>query len=54
MGPDYRVLIKRARKAAHEYKLYYGFEIPTAQLVTSHALREYVSRYPLVVPSLYS
>ena len=33
MGPDYRVLIKRARKAAHEYKLYYGFEIPTAQLV---------------------
>lgn len=33
MGPDYRVLIKRARKAAQEYKLYYGFEIPTAQLV---------------------
>jgi 20S proteasome subunit alpha 2 len=33
MGPDYRVLIKRARKAAHEYKLYYGADIPTAQLV---------------------
>ena len=31
---DYRVLIKRARKAAHEYKLYYGLEIPTAQLVS--------------------
>ena len=34
MGPDYRVLIKRARKAAHEYKLYYGSDIPTAQLVS--------------------
>jgi hypothetical protein len=34
MGPDYRVLVKRARKAAHEYKLYYGFEIPTDQLVS--------------------
>jgi 20S proteasome alpha/beta subunit len=33
MGPDYRVLIKRARKAAHEYKLYYGADIPTSQLV---------------------
>ena len=42
MGPDYRVLIKRARKAAHEYKLYYGSDIPTAQLVISQTrnLRE--------------
>ena len=36
MGPDYRVLIKRARKAAEEYMLYHGSEIPTAQLVKRH------------------
>ena len=36
MGPDYRVLVKRARKAAEEYMLYHGSEIPTAQLVKPH------------------
>lgn len=33
MGPDYRVLVKRARRAAQQYQLMYGTEIPTAQLV---------------------
>jgi len=33
MGPDYRVLVKSARKAAHGYKLLYGCDIPTAELV---------------------
>lgn len=33
MGPDYRLLVKRARKMAQEYYLVYGQQIPTAQLV---------------------
>ena len=33
MGPDYRVLVKRARRAAQQYQLMYGTEIPTGQLV---------------------
>ena len=33
MGPDYRVLVRRARRMAHEYKLEKGEDIPTAQLV---------------------
>ncbi|XP_041371743.1 proteasome subunit alpha type-2-like [Gigantopelta aegis] len=33
MGPDYRVLVRRARKLAQQYYLTYCEEIPTAQLV---------------------
>jgi len=33
MGPDYRVLVKRARRVAQQYQLMYGTEIPTSQLV---------------------
>ena len=33
MGPDYRLLVGKARKIAQEYLLSYGEEIPTSQLV---------------------
>ena len=33
MGPDYRLLLKTARKAAQTYQLQYGERIPTVQLV---------------------
>ncbi|CAG0897227.1 unnamed protein product [Cyprideis torosa] len=33
MGPDYRLLVRRARKIAQEYHLMYNEEIPTSQLV---------------------
>jgi len=33
MGPDYRLLVRRARKIAQEYWLMYDEEIPTPQLV---------------------
>jgi len=33
MGPDYRLLVKTARKAAQSYQLMYGERIPTVQLV---------------------
>ncbi|XP_046330936.1 proteasome subunit alpha type-2 [Haliotis cracherodii] len=33
MGPDYRVLVRRARKLAQQYYLTYQEQIPTAQLV---------------------
>ena len=38
MGPDYRVLVRRARKMAQEYMLEKGEEIPTAQLVSRVAM----------------
>eukprot|EP00094_Tigriopus_californicus_P000018 TCALIF_00018-PA protein Name:"Similar to PSMA2 Proteasome subunit alpha type-2 (Homo sapiens)" AED:0.14 eAED:0.14 QI:0/0/0/1/1/1/4/0/234 len=33
MGPDYRLLVRRARKMAQDYLLMYGETIPTSQLV---------------------
>lgn len=33
LGPDYRLLVKRARKIAQQYWLTYGESIPTTQLV---------------------
>ncbi len=33
MGPDYRLLVRRARKMAADYQLMYAESIPTAQLV---------------------
>ncbi len=33
MGPDYRLLVRRARKMAQDYQLTYESPIPTAQLV---------------------
>ena len=43
MGPDYRVLIKAARKRAVSYELLYGEEIPTVQLVMriAEVMQEY-------------
>ena len=43
MGPDYRVLVARARKMAHAYKLEKGEDIPTSQLVSKVAtvMQEY-------------
>lgn len=38
MGPDYRLLVKRARKMAQQYYLVYQQEIPTAQLVQKVAM----------------
>jgi len=38
MGPDYRVLIRRARKIAQQYQLEKGEDIPTAQLVSRVAM----------------
>ena len=38
MGPDYRVLIRRARKIAQSYQLEKGEDIPTAQLVSRVAM----------------
>merc|ERR1712212_840422 len=38
MGPDYRLLVRRARKMAQDYYLMYHETIPTAQLVYRVAL----------------
>jgi len=38
MGPDYRVLVKQARKMAQQYLLVYREPIPTAQLVQRVAM----------------
>merc|ERR1712048_685030 len=37
-GPDYRLLVRRARKMAQDYQLIYHEPIPTAQLVYRVAL----------------
>jgi len=43
MGPDYRVLIRQARKLAQQYFLTYQENIPTAQLVqrVANVMQEY-------------
>lgn len=43
LGPDYRVLVKKARKLAQQYILMYGEEIPTEQLVqrVASVMQEY-------------
>jgi len=43
MGPDYRLLVKNARKEAQSYQLMYGEEIPVMQLVqrVSNVMQEY-------------
>jgi 20S proteasome alpha/beta subunit len=38
MGPDYRLLVKGARKMAQQYYLVYREPIPTAQLVQRVAM----------------
>lgn len=38
MGPDYRLLVKQARKMAQQYLLVYREPIPTAQLVQRVAM----------------
>jgi 20S proteasome subunit alpha 2 len=38
MGPDYRLLVKKARKMAQQYYLVYEEPIPTAQLVQRVAM----------------
>lgn len=57
MGPDYRLLVKRARKMAQQYQLMYDEPIPTAQLVQRIAMvmQEYTqSGYVLVLYSTVS
>jgi 20S proteasome subunit alpha 2 len=46
MGPDYRVLVKAARKLAQQYELTYSEEIPTAQLVqrVANVMQEYTQQ----------
>lgn len=46
MGPDYRVLVKAARKLAQQYYLTYEEQIPTAQLVQRVAgiMQEYTQQ----------
>lgn len=43
MGPDYRLLVKKARKEAAQYQLKFEEEIPTALLVQEVAsvMQEY-------------
>ncbi|OQR66664.1 proteasome subunit alpha type-2-like [Tropilaelaps mercedesae] len=43
LGPDYRLLVKRARKIAQQYWLTYDEPIPTTQLVqkVAHIMQEY-------------
>lgn len=43
MGPDYRLLIRRARKIAQQYFLMYNEPIPTSQLVqkVAYIMQEY-------------
>uniref|UniRef100_A0AC34FD33 Proteasome subunit alpha type n=1 Tax=Panagrolaimus sp. ES5 TaxID=591445 RepID=A0AC34FD33_9BILA len=43
MGPDFRLLVKRARKIAIQYELMFGEEIPTTELVSRLAavMQEY-------------
>lgn len=43
MGPDYRVLVRQARKIAQQYATMYGEAIPTAQLVqrVAYIMQEY-------------
>lgn len=38
MGPDYRLLVKQARKIAQQYQLIYQEPVPTAQLVQRVAM----------------
>lgn len=43
MGPDYRLLVNRARKLAQKYSLIYHESIPTSQLVQkiAYIMQEY-------------
>merc|ERR1711893_79777 len=43
MGPDYRVLVRRARKMVQDYQLMYEEQIPTAQIVqrVASVMQEY-------------
>lgn len=43
MGPDYRLLVRKARKIAQQYFLIYGESIPTTQLVqrVAQIMQEY-------------
>ena len=49
MGPDYRLLVRRARKMAQDYRLMYEEDIPTAQLVQRVATVMQVSRSDLSI-----
>uniref|UniRef100_A0A6B2G5Q8 Proteasome subunit alpha type-2 (Trinotate prediction) n=1 Tax=Myxobolus squamalis TaxID=59785 RepID=A0A6B2G5Q8_MYXSQ len=43
LGPDYRLILKKARKIASSYKLFYGCEISSHQLTQrlSNVMQEY-------------
>ncbi|KAI0219521.1 Proteasome subunit alpha type-2 [Lamellibrachia satsuma] len=46
IGPDYRVLLRSARKLAQQYSLMYQEQIPTAQLVqrVANVMQEYTQQ----------
>lgn len=50
MGPDFRVLVRKARKTAQAYHRLYQEHIPVAQLVreTAAVMQEFTRKYPFV------
>ena len=53
MGPDYRVLVRKARKQAQAYYRLYHEHIPVAQLVreTAAVMQEFTRALPTVFAS---
>ena len=43
MGPDFRLLVRKARKIAQQYYLHFNEEIPVSQLVqkVANVMQEY-------------
>ena len=43
MGPDFRLLVRKARKLAQQYYMMYGEDIPVSQLVqrVANVMQEY-------------
>jgi len=54
MGPDYRVLVTEARKAASVYSAKYGEPIPTEQLVMNLATVMQVRSFVFICKHLYT
>jgi 20S proteasome alpha/beta subunit len=56
MGPDYRVLVRKARKTAQAYHRLYNEHIPVAQLVreTAAVMQEFTRKYNSVFLSKLS
>lgn len=56
MGPDYRVLVRKARKTAQAYHRLYNEHIPVAQLVreTAAVMQEFTREYNTQRPLLHA